>query len=129
VAKIVNARTTAMPIEPLRGPQSDALADGREVIASGTIVGTPPIVRHEEGLRTAAQKPAAGFCLDAHDLVLSKYVAGREKDIVFNQALVRYGCVSKKTLLKLAKTLPVDDEMKGTVALAKNRPNRGEKYQ
>jgi hypothetical protein len=46
-----------MPIEPLRGPQSDALADGSEVIASGTIVGTPPIVRHEEGLRTAAQKP------------------------------------------------------------------------
>ena len=58
---------------------------------------------------------AAGLCLDAHDLVLSKYAAGREKDLAFNQALVRYGCVSKKTLLKLAKTLPLDDQMKAII--------------
>jgi hypothetical protein len=58
---------------------------------------------------------AAGFCLDPHDLVLSKYVAGREKDLAFNQALVRYGCVNKKTLVKLAKALPVDAEMKDVV--------------
>jgi hypothetical protein len=58
---------------------------------------------------------AVGLCLDAHDLVLSKYAAGREKDIVFNRALVRYRCVNKKTLLKLAKTLPVDDEAKAVI--------------
>ena len=58
---------------------------------------------------------AAGLCLDVHDLVLSKYAAGREKDKEFNEALVRYGCVSKKTLLKLAKTLPVDDEMMAVI--------------
>jgi hypothetical protein len=29
--------------------------------------------------------------------------------------LVRYGCVSKKTLLKLAKTLPLDDQMKAII--------------
>ncbi len=58
---------------------------------------------------------AAGFCLDAHDLVLSKYAAGREKDKEFNEALVHYGCVSKKTLLKLAKTLPLDDAMKAVI--------------
>lgn len=40
---------------------------------------------------------------------------GREKDLDFNQALVRHGCVNKKTLLKLAKILPVDDEMKGII--------------
>ncbi len=63
-------------------------------------------------LSSANTGGATGLCLDIHDLVLSKYAAGREKDIDFNQALVRYGCVSKKTLLKLAKSLPVDDEMK-----------------
>ena len=31
---------------------------------------------------------ATGLCLDVHDLVLSKYAAGREQDIEFNQALV-----------------------------------------
>ncbi len=58
---------------------------------------------------------ATGFCLDVHDLVLSKYAAGREKDMAFNQALVRYGCVVKTTLLELATALPLDDEMKGIV--------------
>src|SRR5258708_37253961 len=48
-----------MPVELLSGPQSDVLADGGKVITGGTIVGTPPIVRHEEGLRTTAQKPVA----------------------------------------------------------------------
>jgi hypothetical protein len=58
---------------------------------------------------------ATGLCLDVHDLVLSKYAAGREKDMDFNQALVRYGCVSKKKLFKLAKSLPVDDAMKDII--------------
>ena len=58
---------------------------------------------------------ATGLCLDVHDLVLSKYAAGREKDKEFNEALVRYGCVSKKTLLKLAKTLPLDDASKANI--------------
>src|ERR1700681_289473 len=41
---------------------------------------------------------ATGLCLDVHDLVLSKYAAGREKDMAFNQALVSYGCAAKETL-------------------------------
>jgi len=55
---------------------------------------------------------ATGLCLDVHDLVLAKYAAGREKDTAFNQALILSGCVSKKALFKLAKSLPVDQEMK-----------------
>ena len=55
---------------------------------------------------------ATGFCLDVHDLVLSKYAAGREKDKEFNQALVRNGFVSKKKLLTLVPSMPVDDDMK-----------------
>lgn len=46
-----------------------------------------------------------GLCLDPHDLVLSKYVARREKDLVFNRGLVTRGIVKHETLLALlAKT-------------------------
>lgn len=58
---------------------------------------------------------ATGLCLDVHDLVLSKYAAGREKDIDFNQALVRHGCVAKKKLIGLARSMPVDDQTKAII--------------
>ena len=64
---------------------------------------------------------ATGLCLDVHDLVLSKYAAGREKDRDFNQALVRHGCVTKKKLIGLAPSMPVDDKMKGVI-LARINP-------
>jgi len=63
-------------------------------------------------LSNANTDGATGFCLDVHDLVLSKYAAGREKDLEFNKALVHYGCVDKATLLKLAAQMLVDGEMK-----------------
>jgi hypothetical protein len=49
-----------------------------------------------------------GLCLDVHDLVLSKYAAGREKDLAFNAAVICYGCVTKKKLLSLLQAMPVD---------------------
>ena len=60
---------------------------------------------------------ATGLCLDAHDLVLSKYAAGREQDRAFNQALIRHGCVSKKRLVTLARSMPLDDDMKGIILM------------
>ena len=59
---------------------------------------------------------ATGLCLDVHDLVLSKYAAGREQDRDFNQAIVRAGLVSRRKLTTLVRTMPVDDEMKGIIA-------------
>lgn len=58
---------------------------------------------------------ATGLCLDIHDLVLSKYAAGREKDLDFNRALVRYGCVAKRKLVSLIPSMPVDEETKGII--------------
>ena len=55
---------------------------------------------------------ATGLCLDAHDLVLSKYAAGREQDITFNRELVRHGIVSKRKLARLVPSMPIDDERK-----------------
>jgi len=41
-----------------------------------------------------------GLCLDVHDLAISKYVAGREKDLVFTRVLVREQLIDKKKLLQ-----------------------------
>ena len=40
-----------------------------------------------------------GLCLEVHDLVVSKYVAGRPKDYGFNAEVVRLGFVDESTLL------------------------------
>ncbi|MDR3569834.1 MAG: hypothetical protein P4L43_17560 [Syntrophobacteraceae bacterium] len=69
---------------------------------------------------------ATGFCLDVHDLVLSKYAASREKDREFNRAVVRYGGVGKKMLLTLVRSMPVDDDRKEIIVREMAvRPNPG----
>jgi hypothetical protein len=46
-----------------------------------------------------------GLCLEVHDLAISKYIAGREKDLEFTRELARHGLVAKRTLLaRLAET-------------------------
>jgi hypothetical protein len=42
----------------------------------------------------------AGLCLEVHDLAISKYVAGREKDREFTRELARHGLTNVETLLK-----------------------------
>lgn len=49
----------------------------------------------------------AGLCLEVHDLSISKYVAGREKDLTFTRVLVREQLVEQKTLLKRLATTSV----------------------
>jgi hypothetical protein len=47
----------------------------------------------------------AGLCLEVHDLAISKYVAGREKDREFTRELARHEMTDKETLLaRLAVT-------------------------
>jgi len=47
-----------------------------------------------------------GWCLELHDLVISKLIAGRDKDFEFFQALVRLRKVEQDTLLeRLSKTI------------------------
>ena len=43
-----------------------------------------------------------GLCLEVHDLAISKYVAGREKDLAFTAALARHGLTQRQTLLQRA---------------------------
>jgi hypothetical protein len=57
--------------------------------------------------------PSRARCIEAHDLVVSKLVAGREKDVDFATALIAAGLVDPATLLRRAENLP------GPRALAK----------
>ena len=43
---------------------------------------------------------AVGLCLEVHDLAISKYVAGREKDREFTRELARHGMMDRATLLR-----------------------------
>jgi hypothetical protein len=49
-----------------------------------------------------------GLCLDPHDLAIAKYVARREKDVVFTHALTTRGIVKKSLLLELLAKAPID---------------------
>lgn len=82
-----------------------------------------------------------GLCLDPHDLAIAKYVARREKDLVFTRELALRGIVNRKTLRELLKETPVDEEVRqrirwdigrdfrtrGARALRPPRPRRAER--
>ncbi len=52
----------------------------------------------------------SGLCLDPHDLAIAKYVARREKDVVFTRALASRGIVQQSQLLALLAKTPIDQE-------------------
>lgn len=51
---------------------------------------------------------AKAWCLETHDLVLSKYVADREKDHRFIRGAIEAGYLDRATLLARLDSLPVD---------------------
>ena len=56
-----------------------------------------------------------GLCLEIHDLVLSKWVAGREKDRDFVAVAVTHGLADPATLLARIKTIPIDPDHRSTL--------------
>jgi hypothetical protein len=56
-----------------------------------------------------------GLCLDPHDLAIAKYVARREKDIVFNRALATRGIVKKEQLLLLLDATSLDQAVRNRI--------------
>lgn len=62
-----------------------------------------------------ATRGARGWCLEPHDLVLSKLVAGREKDVAFARQAVAAGIVAVATLAARVDALPVDEEHRRAV--------------
>lgn len=60
-------------------------------------------------VRNPNTRGATGWCLEAHDLVLSKYAAGREKDYEFVAVALAHGLVERAELLVRLATMPVDE--------------------
>ncbi len=55
---------------------------------------------------------AVGLCLEIHDLVISKYVAGREKDMAFVRVAISHGLVDEATLGRRLESTPIGDELR-----------------
>jgi hypothetical protein len=53
-------------------------------------------------VRNANTSGIEGLCLEVHDLAISKYVAGRQKDLAFTATLARQGMTRNEMLLKRA---------------------------
>jgi hypothetical protein len=52
---------------------------------------------------------AVGLCLEVHDLVLSKWAAGRDKDREFVATAVRAGLVRREILLERLASMPIEE--------------------
>ena len=63
----------------------------------------------------------AGLCLEVHDLAISKYVAGREKDREFTQALARHEMTNKAVLSERLAATKLDPAV---ADLSRQRPDR-----
>lgn len=56
-----------------------------------------------------------GLCLEVHDLAISKYVAGREKDRAFTRELARQRCTDEDTLLARLRLTKLDPRLRQLV--------------
>jgi hypothetical protein len=65
------------------------------------------LVRREIPRRVASKHTAIAWCLEIHDLVLSKCAAGRERDWIYAREAINARLVDTKTLLARIGELPV----------------------
>jgi hypothetical protein len=55
------------------------------------------------------------LCLDPHDLAIAKYVADREKDVIFTRELIARGLVDSDRLSALLDETPVSGEVRSRI--------------
>lgn len=56
---------------------------------------------------------ATGWCLEIHDLVVSKLVAGREKDLTFAKDAARFGLLEESTVAERVAKTSIPAELRG----------------
>lgn len=66
-------------------------------------------------ISNANTRGVTGWCLEVHDLALSKYAAGREKDLRFTRDLLTEKLVDPKTLIERLELMPLDRTMYGLI--------------
>ena len=67
-------------------------------------------------IRSPAMSGATGLCLEVHDLVLSKLVAGREKDLDFARVAARHGLVTESVLRERLSGMELDERLRAAVS-------------
>ncbi|HET9768792.1 MAG TPA: hypothetical protein VFS60_18240, partial [Thermoanaerobaculia bacterium] len=72
-------------------------------------------------MRNENTRGTLGLCLEPHDLMISKYVAGREKDRAFTRTAATHGLVRREELLARLATLDLDQQRRELVAAAIKR--------
>lgn len=56
-----------------------------------------------------------GLCLEVHDLAISKYVAGREKDHEFTREVAKHGMIRRDILLSRERDTDLSPELRKLV--------------
>jgi hypothetical protein len=69
----------------------------------------------EDRLVPLPAEGAVGLCLEIHDLVLSKYTAGREKDRDFVRMAIRHRMVGREVLARRLETMPLVVESRARI--------------
>ena len=94
------------PFHETYGYYAQGVEEGTAVLPQGWKDRLVPV-------RTPATRGATGYCLEIHDLVISKYVANREKDRRFVQACIRHQLVARDALeQRLARTILPDERLR-----------------
>lgn len=65
--------------------------------------------------RPGSERSAKAFCLEPHDLVLAKCVAGRDRDWEFAGAAMTGGVVEAEALFARADDLPVAEDQRASI--------------
>lgn len=117
-------------IHPDRAEDIDgALGDGSPFHAAfgfyahgvGPTTARPPagwesrLVRVEIPPRVGSDRTPVAYCLEPHDLVLAKCVAGRERDWEFARDALAAGVVMRDTLLERVESLPTTAEQQASI--------------
>lgn len=63
-------------------------------------------------VETSNTAPGRGYLLDPHDCVVSKLVAGREKDYVFASTLIEHRLIDPAVLAERVETVEVSDALR-----------------
>jgi hypothetical protein len=63
-------------------------------------------------VETSSTAPGRGYLLDPHDCVVSKLIAGREKDYAFAHALIDHRLIDPAVLAERAETVEVSEALR-----------------
>lgn len=75
-------------------------------------------------IESESTRGARGLCLEVHDLLVSKAIAGREKDLAYLTEAARHQMADPEVLLRRLATVDLDPVVRTTVQVAIERAFR-----